>query len=258
MLNFELEPNYLLYEPAFHFDELHFDEIHFDELYHPRLYYEEEPLFYNSDIIFEQRISRPKIKEMKSDNENFMQEKDIKYKLYPLYINWKKIEKNNFEKEIINHHYNTYKLFGFFGEAIFEILIESNPKNDYYTYKNFLKELYYLYKKKYTKEELDKNNFYKKLIDIYENVVSLVKNKILVFKEIPIFLIIFKIYQSIFSSLKENKKAIESLKNQFIILSYIKNNEYGKIYKAHLKDIDFPKNKKDYINRIKSDYKLFA
>ena len=68
---------------------------------------------------------------------------------------------------------------------------------------------------------------------------------------------IFKIYQKFFSCLKDNKNAIESLKNQFIILSYLKNEEYEKIYQKCLKKIDFPKNKADFIKQIKKDYKLY-
>ena len=87
--------------------------------------------------------------------------------------------------------------------------------------------------------------------------IIFVKNKIIIFKEIPLILLIFKIYQKYFSCLKDNKNVIESLKNQFIILSYLKNDEYEKIYKRHLKQIDFPKNKADFIKQIKKDYKLY-
>ena len=224
---------------------------------------EEEPLEYNfSYAIFSERqrehIEHPVLKEMKSENENFMREKDIKFELYPLYINWKKIDEKSFEDDnTINYYFVIFKLFGYFGEAIYEILIETGPKNYNYTHKNFLHELNILYKKLYKKEEIEKNNFCKKLMDIYEDVISLVKNKIIIFKEIPLFLLIFKIYQKYFSCLKDNKKVIESLKNQFIILSYLKNDEYEKIYKRHLKQIDFPKNKADFIKQIKKDYKLY-
>ena len=210
------------------------------------------PLFF-----FERRIEQPILKEMKSENENFMKEKDIKFGLYPLYINWKKIEEKPFENEI-NIYYNVFKLFGYFGEAVFEILIEAYPKNDYYSHNNFLYELNLLCKKEYKKEEIETNNFYKKLMNIYKDVSSLVKNKVIIFKEIPVFLLIFKIYQLFFSCLKDDKNFVESLKNQFLILSYIKNDEYKKIYKYHLKKIDFPKSKADYINQIKKNYKSVA
>ena len=211
------------------------------------------------------QIERPELKEIKSNNENFIDENDIKFNLYPLYINWKKIE----SKSIDNNYFNIFKLFGYFGEAIYEILIESCPKvdnnnNNYYNHKNFISELSKLYKKEYTKEAIEENNFYIKIMDIKEDVISLARNKIIIFKEIPIFLILFKFYQAIYTSLKDKKNIIESLKYQFIILSYIKNDEYDTIYDKYLKKfkigrylgfIIFQRNKEEYIKHIKKDYK---
>ena len=210
-------------------------------------------------------LEQAELNELKSNNENFIKEKDIKFNLYPLFINWKKIE----SKSIENDYFKIFKLFGYFGEAIYEILRESLPKvdnNDYYTYKNFINELNKLYKKEYKKEEIEKNNFYKKIMSINEDVISLVRNKIIIFKEIPIFLIIFKIYQSIYISLKDKKNIIESLKYQFIILSYMKTDEYDIIYNKYLKRFKigrylglniFQRNKEEYIKQIKKDYKKF-
>ena len=212
------------------------------------------------------QLEQAELKELKSNNENFIKEKDIKFNLYPLFINWKKIESKSLE----NNYFKIFKLFGYFGEAIYEILRETLPKvdnNDYYTYKNFLNELSKLYKKELKKEEIETNNFYKKIISVNEDVVSLVKNKIIIFKEIPIFLIIFKIYQSIYISLNDKKNSIDSLKYQFIILSYIKNDEYDIIYNKYLKKFKigrylglniFQRNKDEYIKQIKKDYKKFV
>ena len=215
------------------------------------------------------QIEQPELKELKSNNKNFINENDVKFNLYPLYINWKKIE----SKSIDNNYFNIFKLFGYFGEAIHEILIESGPKfdnnnnNDYYTHKNFISELSKLYKKEYTKEAIEGNNFYQKLMDINEDVISLARNKIIIFKEIPIFLIVFKFYQAIYTSLKDKKNIIESLKYQFIILSYIKNSEYDKLYDKYLKKfkigrylglVIFKRNKDEYIKQIKKDYKNFS
>ena len=72
-----------------------------------------------------------------NNNPNFMHEKDMKFNLYPLYINWKKIE----SKSLNNSYYNVFKLFGYFGEAIFNILKETTNDEDYYNHKNFLKIL---------------------------------------------------------------------------------------------------------------------
>ena len=217
----------------------------------------------NAINIFE--LEQAELKELKSNNENFIKEKDIKFNLYPLFINWKKIE----SKSIENDYFKIFKLFGYFGEAIYEILRESLPKVDndgYYTYKNFINELSKLYKKEFKKEEIEKNNFYKKIMSINDDVISLVRNKIIIFKEIPIFLIIFKIYQSIYISLKDKKNIIESLKYQFIILSYMKTDEYDITYNKYLKRFKigrylglniFQRNKEEYIKQIKKDYKKF-
>ena len=202
------------------------------------------------------------IKELKSDNNNFINEKNIKYDLYPLYINWKKIE----NKIIPNEYFNIFKLFGYFGEAIYEILRETVPKSDdYYTHKNFLVELIKLYKKDITKDEIESNQFYKKLIEIYEDVISLIKNKIIIFKEIPIFLTIIKIYQLIYTTMKNKTNAIESLKYQFIIINYLKNEEYDLLYNKYLKICRsgrflgyniFRRNKEEYMKQIKREYKI--
>ena len=201
------------------------------------------------------------IKELESDNENFIKEKNIKFDLYPLYINWKKIE----TKKYPNEYFNIFKLFGYFGEAIFEILKESIPKSDdYYTNKNFLIELIKLYQKDLTKEEIEQNKFYKKLLDIFDDVISLVKNKIVIFKEIPIFLTVLKLYQLLYSSLKVKKNCIESLKYQFIILNYLKSDEYDLLYDKYLKVCKtgrflgyniFRRSKDEYIKQIKREYK---
>ena len=201
------------------------------------------------------------IKELESDNENFIKEKNIKFDLYPLYINWKKIE----TKKYPNEYFNIFKLFGYFGEAIFEILKESIPKSDdYYTNKNFLIELIKLYQKDLTKEEIEQNKFYKKLLDIFDDVISLVKNKIVIFKEIPIFLTVLKLYQLLYSLLKDKKNCIESLKYQFIILNYLKSDEYDLLYDKYLKVCKtgrflgyniFRRSKDEYIKQIKREYK---
>ena len=59
-------------------------------------------------------------------------EKNIKYNLYPLYINWKETER---EKEN-NVYYYIFKLFGYFGEAIFLLLKEA-----FHIYDNYYKLL---------------------------------------------------------------------------------------------------------------------
>ena len=205
------------------------------------------------------------LKEIKSNNNNFMQEKNIKYNLYPLYINWKEIEK---EKEN-NVYYDIFKLFGYFGEAIFLLLKETfHMYDNYYNYKNFLKELYSFYTDNYDELTIVNDKFFKKIINIYDDVISLIKNKIIIFKEITVFLIIMRLYELYFIKTNANDKVLEVLKYQYIILSNIKDDEYNKIYKKYFKKLNYqfmtnwiskkmkiPKDKKSYINNLRSIYK---
>ena len=46
-----------------------------------------------------------------NNNKNCMKEKDIKYNLYPLYINWKQLETNE------DDYYKIFVHFGYFGAA---------------------------------------------------------------------------------------------------------------------------------------------
>ena len=223
-----------------------------------------------TEYIFQPREEEREIlKEIKSKNENFIQEKNIKYNLYPLYINWKKIE----TKSENNTYYNIFKLFGYFGEAIFNLL--NNIKDaDYFNHKNFLNELN-SYNKIYTKSEIMENEFFKKIISIYDDVISLIKNRIIIFKEISVFLIIMRLYEKYYSIINDNDKVIEVLKYEFSIIYHIKDDEYKKIYVKYYKKFDdysydydddsssisssinskFPKSKSKYINYIRSIYK---
>ena len=206
------------------------------------------------------------VKEIKSKNENFMKDKNIKYNLYPLYINWKKIER----KVDNNVHYNIFKLFGYFGEAIFNMLINNNNNSNYFNHKNFLRELN-SYNKNYTKSEIMEKEFLQKLISIYDIVISLLKNRIIIFKEISVFLIILRLYESYYLAINDNDKILEVLKYQFYIIYLLKDDEYKIIYDKYYKKLDaysnnynpfsissskkFPKSKKCYINYIRSIYK---
>ena len=216
------------------------------------------------------------LKEIKSENENFMKEKNIKFNLYPLYINWKKIEK---EKTSKNIHYNIFKLFGYFGIAMFNILIEINNNEDYCNHKNFLSKLI-SYKKNYIIKEIKENKFMEKLISVYDDVISLIKNKIIIFKEINVILIIMRLYETYFLTIKDKIKLLEVLKYEYLIISKMKDDEYKKIYDKYYKKLgnnydyddsldyyedndsfiyrsnnSFPKRKKSYINYIRSIYK---
>ena len=169
------------------------------------------------------------LKEIKSNNDNFIQEKNIKFELYPLFINWKKIE----TKEEKNEDFNIFKLFGYFCAAIFELLKQVNGNKEY-NYKNFISELNN-YKKIFRKRQLEENEFYKKLFDIYDKVVSLIKHKIIIFKEISVFITVLRLYENYFYEMNDITKLIETLKLQFIIINKLEENEYKKIYDRYFK-----------------------
>ena len=204
--------------------------------------------------------------EIVTKNKKLIDEKDIKFELYPLYINWKKIEK----KASFNPYYNIFKVFGYFGVAIYDILLETFPENEFlFKCKNFISELFIIYRKDFTNKEIVENDFYKKLIKIYDNVISLIKNKIIIFKEISIFLVIMKLYETYYLTIDDREKLSETLKYQFMILSLINEHEYIKIYCIYFKRINshgrrylsrnkkkFPSSKKQYINDIKEIYRL--
>ena len=243
--------NYFL-EEAFHFYPIEFES--------PSIILRETLTYHEQE----------NLKEIKSQNDNFMQEKNINYKLYPLYINWKKIE----TKDKNNIFYNIFILFGYFGEAIFNILTEINHNEIYCNHRNFLYKLN-AYKKNYTNSQIKENEFMKKLISIYDDVISLIKNRIIIFKEISIFLIIMRLYENYFLIVNDNNKLLEVLKYEFFIIYNLKDTEYKKIYDKCFKKIDhyyddydeeiwsvdtsrFPKNKKLYINNIKRIYKKIS
>ena len=242
-------------------------------------FYIEQPLFYEPPLFsiysFERDRERDrdrenesgKIKEIKSNNECFAKENNIKYNLYPLYINWKKIE----SKSLNNSYYNVFKLFGFFGEAIFNIIKEANDEDkDYYNHRNFLSELNFYNTKNYSMEEIKENRFFKRLINIYDDVISLIKNNLILYKEISVYLIVMRLYENYFLTIDDTTNALEELKMQFKIISNMKDNDYKKIYNAYYKKVNrddsndiwrhdrkskLPKNKESYINYIKIAYK---
>jgi hypothetical protein len=215
----------------------------------------------------ERENENEKIKEIESNNEYFTNEKNIKYNLYPLYINWKKIE----SKSLNNSYYNVFKLFGYFGEAIFNIIKEANNENkDHYTHRNFLSELNLYNEKYYSTAEIKENRFFKRLVSIYDDVISLIKNNLIIYKEITVYLIVMRLYEKYFLTIDDATNVLEVLKMEFKILSNMKDNDYKKIYNVYYKKVNrdnsnslwsydrrnkLPKSKESFINYIKIVYK---
>ena len=203
-------------------------------------------------------------------NPNFMQEKEINYKLYPFYINWKKLEANE------SGYYRVLTKYGYFGVAIYSIFKEIYPslnvKNVLYNLASVVPE--YLFSKEKS-ENVKKfiNTFFEKIPDL-EKIYELIKKKILLIKEVPVIFLILKIYE-VYFLLNDNKKEMENLlKSMYLIMNYLTEEEYKEIYNKHYKgkiskifkgvvksngkEYELPKTKQKLILHIKYVYKKIS
>lgn len=229
-------------------------------------------------------ISEDEEIDQNNDNPHFFKEKDMNYKLYPLYINWKKIEANDLGYYQILTHY------GYFGVAVYSFIkekfLEINNKNYFFVFAEFIDE--YLIndnindKNKEIERKKISEIYYNKLPKI-EEIYNLIKKKIILFKEIPVYLIVLKVLEIyFFLKKKENQKEnevikeynemiIKVLKSEFLLISYLNENEYKEIFDNNFKGktfnvfkklcekygklYDFPKTKERFFNHIKYLYK---
>jgi len=205
-------------------------------------------------------------------NPNFMKEKDMKYKLYPFYINWKKIE----EKK--NSFYDMFTHFGYFGASVFSSFktedcpINLTYKNIIFTFSSLLYE-FLINSKDKEKDAKEVESFMDKLpaLDI---MFKLIQKKVVMFKEIPIYIIVMKIYEIYFLYNVEEKSLIELLKYQYLLISYLKDSEYKimfeknfsekvrKIYEKMVdtigKQFELPNTKKKFLNHLKYVYQSLS
>ena len=181
-----------------------------------------------------------------NENPNFMKAKDINFRLYPFYINWKKLEGNELD------YYHTFVHFGYFGASIYSVFIEKYPsltvKRILYTLSSFAYEN--LFNKDNKDESCQKEikDFFDKMPNLGD-ICQLIKKKILMMKEVPLILIVLKIYEIYFLIQKKSKEIEKIIKNEFLLASYLNNNEYDDIYKNHFK----PKVSKIFI-KIADEY----
>ena len=202
-------------------------------------------------------------------NPNFMLEKDMKFNLYPLYINWKKIEENE------NSYFDMFVHFGYFGAAIYSSLREfySNitNKNIIYLFSSFCYDFLVNENEEQDKKDKEKEmeNMIFKLPE--KNIIfKLIKNKVIMFKEIPLFIIILKMHEIYFLYKEEITKTIELLKYQYLLITYMTDDEYIEIFQNHFKgkvssifrelvslignQMELPNTRKKYINHFKYIY----
>ena len=218
-------------------------------------------------------------KEETSENPNFMQETNMKFRLYPLYINWKKIEHNE------QGYYRVFLRYGYFGSAIFSSFKDKYPsldaKNMFSVLAEFISENFFKKninnslqdnKNDNMNEEEDKKvrEFFDKLPKI-NDLINLIENKIIMMKEVSLLILILKIYEIYFIINKYNNDIINVLKYEYLLLSYLSDEEYKDIYNNHFKgkiskifkkisetngkNYILPKTKLKFVNHIKSVYK---
>ena len=218
-------------------------------------------------------------KEETSENPNFMQETNMKFRLYPLYINWKKIEHNE------QGYYRVFLRYGYFGSAIFSSFKDKYPsldaKNMFSVLAEFISENFFKKninnslqdnKNDNINEEEDKKvrEFFDKLPKI-NDIINLIENKIIMMKEVSLLILILKIYEIYFIINKYNNDIINVLKYEYLLLSYLSDEEYKDIYNNHFKgkiskifkkisetngkNYILPKTKLKFVNHIKSVYK---
>ena len=100
-------------------------------------------------------------------NDNFMQEKYMDFRLYPFYIDWKKIEENK------PGYYRILVHFGYFGAAVFSSFKEKYQRLDV---ENIIYILAGVISEYLLKEENNKTEALKKtIIDFFEKMPNLDK-----------------------------------------------------------------------------------
>lgn len=202
-------------------------------------------------------------------NPNFMQEKNMNFRLYPFYINWKKIEAND------PGYYRILVHYGYFGAAIFsafkEKYVRLDVNNILYILAGFISE--YLLKDEKSKTEALKktiNDFFDKLPNL-DKICELIEKKIIMMKEVPLIMLILKIYEINFILKKSNEEIEKVLKYEYLLLTYIDDDEYKEIYNLNYKgkvskifnkiveehgnNYLLANTKLKYINHIKTIYK---
>lgn len=206
-----------------------------------------------------------------NNNPNFMHEKDMKYNLYPLYINWKKVEANQY------NYFDMFVHFGYFGASVYSSLddVYSNitNKNIIYVFSTFC-YFFLVNENENENEEQEKND--KDLVILIDKlpekkeIYNLIAKKVMMFKEIPIFLIILKIYEIYYLYNDKGAELIELLKYQYRLISYLTNDEYNEIFQNNFKgdvsaifkklvkligkQLELPNTRNKYINHIKYIY----
>ena len=229
-----------------------------------------EELQYHINRLILRHIEESEDDQIKEDdsNPNFMLEKDMNFRLYPFYINWKKIEENE------SGYYQIFVHFGYFGVSVYSSFKDKYPSlkvnNILFFLASFIDE--YLLSKDNKSEESQKliSEFFEKMPTL-EKLCNLIQKKIIMKKEVPMILLVLKIYEIYYILQKKNEELEKVLKNEYLLVTYLNENEYKEIYQSHYrgkigqsfmkivekhgKDYELAKTKAKLINHIKLIYK---
>jgi len=200
-------------------------------------------------------------------NPNFMKEQDMNFRLYPFYINWKKLEANE------PSYYRTFIHFGYFGASVYSSFKEKYPNlsldNILFVLSSFISE--YLLSKDNKDEASQKviKDYFEKIPNL-DDICDLIKKKVIMLKEVPMILLVLKIYEINFMIQKNNVELEKVLKTEYLLGTYLTDEEFNDInkhYKGKInklfkklveengKEYKLPKTKEQYFNHIKYVYK---
>ena len=162
-------------------------------------------------------------------NSNFMTNEEIDFKKYPLNINWKKIEENKESYLIV------FSQYGLIGTVIYDVL-----KLERLRVYNILIEKAIDVIESFATDSCsikEKNDTLQNLPD-FDIVFSLIKNKVILFREIPVYIIFLKFYEvkiydeDVNCVNPENKSLLTKIiESYYLLLSRLKDYEYNHIYK---------------------------
>ena len=169
-----------------------------------------------------------------NSNENFKQfskENDINFRNYPFPINWVEIEKDE------NEYYYILSKYGYFGASIYTQL----NKIKKFTSNNLIVLIVEMFSNFLKKENIDElKEFIFSLPQTPEMIYKMIKNKCILVKEIPVYLIMLIIYEIFYFfhdngqyNNYNNQKLI--LKGQYTLINMINDDEYKSIYEDSFK-----------------------
>ena len=169
-----------------------------------------------------------------NSNENFKQfskENDINFRNYPFPINWVEIEKDE------NEYYYILSKYGYFGASIYTQL----NKIKKFTLNNLIVLIVGMFSNFLKKEKIDElKEFIFSLPQTPEMIYKMIKNKFILVKEIPVYLIMLIIYEIFYFfhdngqyNNYNNQKLI--LKGQYTLINMINDDEYKSIYEDSFK-----------------------